>query len=356
MSGSVNENLYATIANNFERDDYPDILEEIEKYAKMTPEESKATAKKQLDELENVTLNIAVTGESGVGKPTFINALRGLEDGDKGAARTGVTETTMEPIRYCHPAFPSVYFWDLPGIRTPKFKAKNYLKEVQFSTYDFFIIIGSNRFRENDVLLAKEIKKMKKHYYFVRSKIDQDIQAERRKKDFNEVRVLSKIRHSCRENLKEIGNPEVFLISTFDLAKYDFQKLLNSLKDSLSECKWAALIQSLPVSSQFLQSAFMSFGLDDKSIQKLAKLVKTSEAELRSEMKFCFASGVNRTTIESMISTRAHNAKTVQAILTDTVPVGVAGKVFVTNIQLLHYGVNEMVKDAKALIDVTGLT
>ncbi|KAF7652553.1 hypothetical protein LDENG_00095300 [Lucifuga dentata] len=146
MSRNINENPYTSVKDNSEGDNDPEILEEIERYAEMTPEESKATAIDQFDELENVTLHIAVTGESGVGKSTFINVLRGLEDGDKGAAKTGVTETTMKPVRYCHPAFPSVYFWDLPGIGTPRFKAKKYLKEVQFSTYDFFIIIGSNRF------------------------------------------------------------------------------------------------------------------------------------------------------------------------------------------------------------------
>ncbi|KAF7652562.1 hypothetical protein LDENG_00095280 [Lucifuga dentata] len=396
MAEGVNENVDTTVDDDYERDDDPEILEEIEKYAKMSPEESKATARKQLDELENVTLNIAVTGESGVGKSTFINALRGLEDGDEGAAQTGVTETTMEAIPYCHPTFPSVYFWDLPGIGTPKFKAKNYLKDVQFSTYDFFIIIGSNRFKENDIMLAKEVKKINKELYFVRSKIDQDIQGESQKKNFDEETVLSEIRLSCRENLKEIGNPEVFLISSFDIAKYDFQKLLDSLKDNLSEQKWAALIQSLPVTSvsmiekkakqlktatvavaaasattasvpllltcetlimqQFFKSVLVSFGLDDKSLERLGERVNKSKTELKSEMKSCFASGVNKTTILNLIYTRAHNAKIIQAILMTTVPIGAAGMALILNMQLLEYGIDELAKDAKALLHVAGLS
>uniref|UniRef100_A0A4W5MDA0 IRG-type G domain-containing protein n=1 Tax=Hucho hucho TaxID=62062 RepID=A0A4W5MDA0_9TELE len=137
--------------------------------------------------LEDVTLNIAVTGESG----------------GEGAAETGVTETTMKASRYSHPTMPNVYIWDLPGIGTSNFKAQKYLKEVQFETYDSFIVISTNRFKENDIMLAKEIQKMKKMFYFVRSKIDNDIRAEARK-DFREDKVLSKIRQSCEENLNLI--------------------------------------------------------------------------------------------------------------------------------------------------------
>lgn len=198
MAEPIYEIPKSAFGGNYERgiDEDPDTLSEIESYARMKPEESKAAAMKHLDKIENVTLNITITGESGVGKSTFINAIRGLVDGEEGAAETGVTETTMEAVRYSHPSLPSVYFWDLPGIGTPRFKAKRYLKEVQFATFDFFIIMGSNRFKENDIML--EVKKMKKEFYFVRSKIDQDIQSECRKKNFNEEKTLAKIRFSCK--------------------------------------------------------------------------------------------------------------------------------------------------------------
>uniref|UniRef100_A0A8C7S8C4 Immunity-related GTPase family, e4 n=1 Tax=Oncorhynchus mykiss TaxID=8022 RepID=A0A8C7S8C4_ONCMY len=189
----------------------PNILTELE--------ESKV--KEDLDLLENVTLNIAVTGKSGSGKSTFVNALLGL-DGDEGAAETRVMETTMKAIRCSHPTMTNVKIWDLPGIGTPNFKAKNYLKEVKFETYDFFVIIVTERFKENNIMRASEMKKM---FYFVRSKIDNDIRAEAWKKNYREEDLLSKIRHNCEENLKTVGSPKVFLISTFELGKYNFQQL-----------------------------------------------------------------------------------------------------------------------------------
>lgn len=52
--------------------------------------------------------NVAVTGARGCGKSSLLNALRGLEDGDEGAAATGVTETTFHTTRYTDPEAPSL--------------------------------------------------------------------------------------------------------------------------------------------------------------------------------------------------------------------------------------------------------
>ena len=59
-----------------------------------TLERAIAKAREMVDRLDHVTLNIAVTGETGAGKSSFVNAIRGLQDPDEGAAPTGVTETT----------------------------------------------------------------------------------------------------------------------------------------------------------------------------------------------------------------------------------------------------------------------
>uniref|UniRef100_A0AAY5EHN2 IRG-type G domain-containing protein n=1 Tax=Electrophorus electricus TaxID=8005 RepID=A0AAY5EHN2_ELEEL len=194
-------------------------------------------AKKQVDNLLHVSLNIAVTGDSGAGKSTFINAIRGLEDDAQGAAKTGVTETTTEATPYQHPTMSNVTLWDLPGIGTPNFKAKTYLKDVKFDTYDFFMIISSERFRENDIMLAKQIQKKKKQFYFIRSKVDNDLRAEGSKISFSTEEMLSKIKTNCEENLKEIRNPKVFLISSKEFCAIDFEKLVDTLVSELPQHK-----------------------------------------------------------------------------------------------------------------------
>ncbi len=170
------------------------------KTALQNSDQALAVAKIQeyLEKEKNIPLNIAITGESGSGKSTFVNAFRGVDNRDEGAAPTGLVETTMEVTPYSHPNYPNVTLWDLPGIGTTKFPADKYLQHVGFEKFDFFIIISDTRFRENDVKLAKEIQKMRKKFYFVRSKIDHNLRDEQRsQREFDEENTLKQIRENC---------------------------------------------------------------------------------------------------------------------------------------------------------------
>uniref|UniRef100_A0A3P9DSL0 IRG-type G domain-containing protein n=1 Tax=Maylandia zebra TaxID=106582 RepID=A0A3P9DSL0_9CICH len=190
-----------------------------------------AAAAKIKTYLENndIPLNIAITGECDAGKSSFLKAFRGIEDGG-----ADVVDTTSV---YPHPKYPNVTFSDLPGIGSTKFPADEYLKLVGFEKFDFFIIISADRFRENDVKLAKEIQKMKKNFFFVRTKIDNNIKAAQRKKDFS---------------LKEQGieSPQVFLVSSFHPHLYDFSLLQETFDRELPELKKHVLL--LPKKEAFL--------------------------------------------------------------------------------------------------------
>ncbi|KAJ7376191.1 Interferon-inducible GTPase 5-like [Desmophyllum pertusum] len=50
--------------------------------------------KKKLKSWQDVEVNIGITGDTGAGKSSYINAIRGFEDDDEGAAEVGVKETT----------------------------------------------------------------------------------------------------------------------------------------------------------------------------------------------------------------------------------------------------------------------
>ncbi|KAL8219514.1 UNVERIFIED_CONTAM: hypothetical protein K2H54_026103 [Gekko kuhli] len=88
-----------------------------------------ANADKELKLLKNTTLDIAFTGVSGAGKSSLVNAFRNVSDYEEGAAKIGVTQTTMDPERYPHPKFPELTLWDLPGIGTRAFKPREYLEK-----------------------------------------------------------------------------------------------------------------------------------------------------------------------------------------------------------------------------------
>ncbi|XP_067401789.1 interferon-gamma-inducible GTPase 10-like [Emydura macquarii macquarii] len=194
-----------------------------------------ASGVQKLTDLSDIEFSIAIAGESGSGKSSFINAIRGLGEEDKDAAETGVMEVTKEPAQYWHPTYPMVLFWDLPGIDTPDFQPNTYLKEVNFRHYDVFIIIASERFRANHIKLAQELQRMGKKFYFVRSKVDLDLYNEKHKKSFNEERILEKIRNNCVSNLSRAGmsSPQVFLVSSREFQKYDSPKLQKTLLKEL---------------------------------------------------------------------------------------------------------------------------
>ncbi|XP_051019261.1 interferon-inducible GTPase 1-like [Acomys russatus] len=203
-----------------------------------------------LREIDGAPLNVAVTGESGAGKSTFINALRGIGHEEKDAAQIGVVETTMERHPYEHPSIPNVVIWDLPGIGTTNFPPKDYLEKMKFNEYDFFIIVSATRFKKNDIDLAKAVSMMKKDFYFVRTKVDSDLKNEEELKprSFDREKVLQQIRSSCVKNFQDsnIDEPPIFLISNVNLCDYDFPILMDKLVNGLPVHKRHKFMLSLP--------------------------------------------------------------------------------------------------------------
>ncbi|XP_032083784.1 interferon-inducible GTPase 5-like [Thamnophis elegans] len=211
-----------------------------------------AEYQKQLNETMSLPLNIAVTGDAGVGKSSFVNAFRGVSDDDNEAAEVGPGKETMELKAYPHPSFPNIKIWDLPGIGTYKVKAAEYLKNVQFERYDVFIMVISDRFTESNALLAKEIQRMKKKFYYVCSRIDVTINNEKRKRNFNLEDTLASMRKYCEDSLeKAIGvSSSVFLVSNREVHMYDFPLLHGRIVAELSDHKKDILTLAVHIFSE----------------------------------------------------------------------------------------------------------
>uniref|UniRef100_A0A8C8SBI8 IRG-type G domain-containing protein n=1 Tax=Pelusios castaneus TaxID=367368 RepID=A0A8C8SBI8_9SAUR len=299
-----------------------------------------SVVKKSDELLRNTQVKIAVTGETGSGKSSFINVMRSVDDDDDGkAAPTGVKETTKKAQSYSHPTSPNVILWDLPGIESPNYPAATYKKDVNLDDYDFFVIISAGRFSMADIHLAKLISSMEKKFYFVRSKVDVDLANEQRKRDFNEETTLRIIRNDCVEQLQKAGiiSPQVFLVSRWNFDKYDSPQLQKTFVDELDTHRRYVLICALPRSSeeilnekqkvlqeqiwkQALKSCIIaavplpflsvhcdvstlmnsmeeyckSFGLDDDSLTTFAKQVKTTVPMLKSVIKSPLAKDISR--------------------------------------------------------------
>ncbi|XP_005356202.1 interferon-inducible GTPase 1-like [Microtus ochrogaster] len=202
-----------------------------------------------LKNIGNTPINIAVIGECGAGKSSFINALREVGPEDEDAAEVGVVLTTVEKTPYKHPKNKMFILWDLPGIRTMNFPMEDYLEKVKFQEYDFFIIVSSACFTKLDLDLAKAIRFMKKNYYFVRTKVDLDLDNEKKYKPrtFDREKTLQQIRSMCvnafRRNNMDV--PQIFLISNSNLSDYDFPCLIDTMIKDLPAQKHHNFMLSL---------------------------------------------------------------------------------------------------------------
>lgn len=350
-----------------------------------------------LRNIENAPLNIAVTGESGAGKSTFINALRGVGHEEKGAAATGVVETTMERTPYQHPKFPNVTIWDLPGIGTTNFQPRKYLKKTMLSEYDFFLIISATRFKENDAQLAKAIAKMKKRFYFVRTKIDSDIYNQQTctPKTFNQEKLLEQIQCDCLKHLEDnnINDAQVFLVSSIHVSDYDFPKLETTLleelpahkryiflqclpsiteaaidrkRDSLKQIIWLEALKAgasatIPLvglindndvkkleDSLTLYKSY--FGLDDASLEIIAKDFQVSVQELKENIKSSHLLSVER---DESIGEKLLNY--IEKVFSVTGGFIATGLYFRKTFYLQNYFLDTVVSDAKVILKKEGL-
>ena len=170
-----------------------------------------------------------------------------LEDDDDGAAKVDVIEATREPTEYQHPDNPMISFVDLPGIGTPNYPdLASYAEKVGLEDYDTFLIFTAGRFTQNDLKLAEKVKSIGKSFFLIRTKIDLDC-TPRVGRSINEPEILKRIRQNCMNNVKGLisSEKEIFLISNYDKAKWDFDRLIEAISDALPVLQRECLTLSL---------------------------------------------------------------------------------------------------------------
>lgn len=163
-------------------------------------------------------INVAFTGESGVGKSSLINKICGMKPSDPGAAQVGAgTETTQEVTFYTSARYPGVRFWDLPGAGTPNNPAATYLRDRGIRYYDSLQIVTRDRFMETDGALFKEATRWKIPANIVRNKMDEEVKNNKEDKQWTEEMSF---KNTLEDVKKRTGaTPDsIFLIATKNYA------------------------------------------------------------------------------------------------------------------------------------------
>mmetsp|Transcript_30718 Transcript_30718/g.42963 ORF Transcript_30718/g.42963 Transcript_30718/m.42963 type:complete len:614 (-) Transcript_30718:235-2076(-) len=179
------------------------------------------------------TGNVAITGNSGTGKSSLNNALRGLRPRDDGAAAVGVKETTLDPHGYdFEPAGKDMKVWDLPGAGTPKFPLDSYMRTMGIKYFDEVIIASASRFTETDLELMDELRMHGIPFIALRTKVDLEIRNAQKDSGSNEQETLNRIREDIKKN-SLLPDERVFMVSARRPEEFDFQRLRQYIVDSL---------------------------------------------------------------------------------------------------------------------------
>ncbi|OAX39782.1 hypothetical protein K503DRAFT_769192 [Rhizopogon vinicolor AM-OR11-026] len=151
------------------------LKEGIQPVVTPTAQEIRA-AQAKIQYQENL-FHFAVAGRAGAGKSALVNGFRGMTNREAGAARTGVTETTMTLGRYPDPDERCLHVWyDLPGAGTIRIPDWQYFNAQGLYVFDCIVVLFDNRFTHTDIAILLNCRRFQIPTYVVRSKADQHIE------------------------------------------------------------------------------------------------------------------------------------------------------------------------------------
>lgn len=143
------------------------------------PSEADLRAAKEKVQYSETNFHFAIVGKAGCGKSSLINAFMNLSPTDAGAARTGITETTLEIGRYPDPGTkdprPWTVWFDVPGAGTQRIPQYQYFTRQALFVFDIIILVIGDRFEETDCDIVRSCTEFHIPFFIVRSKADQHI-------------------------------------------------------------------------------------------------------------------------------------------------------------------------------------
>ncbi|KAI5855522.1 interferon-inducible GTPase-domain-containing protein [Tricharina praecox] len=143
------------------------------------PTKQEFEAAKVRVEYQRDLLHFAISGPSGSGKSSLINAFRGLKTKSQEAAPVGAVETTTTITRYPDARQETEYrrfvWYDVPGAGTINIPSWQYFNQQGLFIFDFIILVYDARFTEIDADILENCHRFDIPVFIVRSKADQHI-------------------------------------------------------------------------------------------------------------------------------------------------------------------------------------
>jgi len=170
-------------------------------------------------------VDIAVVGNSGVGKSLLINSLRGVQRGDPGWAPVGVNQTTEDPVAYAVPGQPGVRLWDLPGASSQQFPRGGYTRAIGLRHFELVLVVTTCRFTQTEAALLGELAASDVPSFVVRTMVDIDITSNQA--DHGQGPEETKC--GIVEDLRGRGVPHVYLVNARQPGEHDFPRLIEDV-------------------------------------------------------------------------------------------------------------------------------
>jgi len=171
------------------------------------------------------SVNVAVVGNSGVGKSLFINTVRGVKRGDPTWATVGVTEETSEPRMYEYPDEPRTRLWDLAGAGSSSWPQDKYVKKIGLRHFDVVLVLCATRFTQTEILLLRELRKHEVPHFVVRTKFDIDV--DNNWADYDMEAEETKLGILKEMKVNDVAEP--YLINGRRIDDHDFPRLVQDV-------------------------------------------------------------------------------------------------------------------------------
>ncbi|MGV9003570.1 GTPase [Flavobacterium sp.] len=218
--------------------------------------------KNDLDDFNNAKVKCGIIGRSGTGKSSLINAIVGEE-----VSAVGEIETTSEIGKAIE--HNGLLFFDLPGSSTTNFPIDTYVEKLGIKDFDCVILVTSDRFYEDDLTLINEITKIKIPLFAVRTKLDFSVERAL-KRNICEQETIKTIFEDLNKNLLGYKVNGIYLLSADFPAKYDLNKLIDDISNSLNKIKRQRFIADVNITSKAMLDEKRI--LSEKLISKYAAL------------------------------------------------------------------------------------